>query len=351
MLSLAEDRSFFADTPYSITNKTHLQEFFYFFRDFFQVIGRTAPEYNGAERNRWGAAETEGQTLKEREVLMMLPVRLAKAAVKTVSLRAGRINEIRIRTGRPLSVTMGDESVSCGVVCRPDETAYVLDKLCGGSMYSHGDTIREGFVSAPGGIRAGVCGRAVTRDGVIDAVTDVTSVSIRIPQRVPGAADSLFELLESRGFCDNALVYSLPGVGKTTLLRELICRLASGERGRRVAVVDTRFELGAGLEDEPLNADFLLGYPRGKGIEIATRTMAPQFIVCDEIASADDARAVEEAASSGVRIIASIHAGTLGEARTSPFTEKLTDRGVFTVFAGLSRDGDGRYSATITAEP
>ena len=281
----------------------------------------------------------------------MLPVRLAKAAVKTVALRSGRINEIRIRTGRPLFVTMGNESVSCGVICRPDETAYVLDKLCGGSMYSHGDTIREGFVSAPGGIRAGICGRAVTRDGKIDAVTDVTSIMIRIPQRAPGAADGLFELMSSRGFCDNALVYSLPGVGKTTLLRELICLLASGESARRVAVVDTRFELGAGIEDEPLNADFLLGYPRGKGIEIATRTMAPQFIVCDEIASRDDARAVEEAASSGVRIIASIHAGTIDEARASPFASRLTDNGFFTVFAGLSRDGDGRYSAELTADP
>ena len=281
----------------------------------------------------------------------MLPMRLAKAAVKTVALRSGRINEIRIRTGRPLFVTMGNESVSCGVICRPDETAYVLDKLCGGSMYSHGDTIREGFVSAPGGIRAGICGRAVTRDGRIDAVTDVTSIMIRIPQRAPGAADSLFDLLGSRGFCDNALVYSLPGVGKTTLLRELICLLASGESARRVAVVDTRFELGAGIEDEPLNADFLLGYPRGKGIEIATRTMAPQFIVCDEIASRDDARAVEEAASSGVRIIASIHAGTIDEARLSPFASRLTDNGFFTVFAGLSRDGDGRYSAELTADP
>ncbi|MBR3991786.1 MAG: hypothetical protein IKI91_06580 [Clostridia bacterium] len=281
----------------------------------------------------------------------MLPVRLAKAAVKTVALRSGRINEIRIRTGRPLFVTMGNESVSCGVICRPDETAYVLDKLCGGSMYSHGDTIREGFVSAPGGIRAGICGRAVTRDGRIDAVTDVTSIMIRIPQRAPGAADSLFDLLGSRGFCDNALVYSLPGVGKTTLLRELICLLASGGSARRVAVVDTRFELGAGIEDEPLNADFLLGYPRGKGIEIATRTMAPQFIVCDEIASSDDARAVEEAASSGVRIIASIHAGTIDEARASPFASRLTDNGFFTVFAGLSRDGDGRYSAELTADP
>lgn len=279
----------------------------------------------------------------------MLPVRLAKAAVKTVALRTGRINEIRIRTGRPLFVTMGNESVSCGVICRPDETAYVLDKLCGGSMYTHGDTLREGFVSAAGGIRAGVCGRAVTRDGKIDAVTDVTSIMIRIPQRAPGAADGLFELMSSRGFRDNALVYSLPGTGKTTLLRELILCLASGDAARRVAVVDTRFELGAGLEDEPLNADFLLGYPRGKGIEIATRTMSPQFIICDEIASAEDARAVEEATSSGIRIVASFHGDSVTSVRSSPFAERLIDKNVFGIFAGISRDGDGRYSVELTA--
>ncbi len=278
----------------------------------------------------------------------MLPVRLAKAVVKTAALRAGRINEIRIRTGRPLYIIMGDESVSCGVICRQDETVFVLDKLCGGSMYSHGDTIREGFVSAAGGIRAGVCGRAVTRDGKIDAVTDVTSVMIRIPQRVRGAADRVFELMESRGFRDNVLVYSLPGVGKTTLLRELIYRLASGENARRVAAVDTRFELGAGLEDEPLNADFLLGYPRGKGIEIATRTMSPQYIICDEIASAEDALAVEEATSSGVRIVASFHADSLSSVRSSLFTKRLVDKETFGIFAGIVRDGDGHWSVELT---
>ena len=75
----------------------------------------------------------------------------------------------------------------------------------------------------------------------------------------------------------------------------------------------------------------------------------PFIIICDEIASAEDARAVEEATSSGIRIVASFHGDTVASVRSSPFAERLIDKNVFGIFAGISRDGDGRYSVELTA--
>ena len=54
--------------------------------------------------------------------------------------------------------------------------------------------------------------------------------------------------------------------------------------------------------------DVLRGYPRAKGIEIATRTLSPEVIFCDEIGSAEEAKAILSAQNSGVPLIATAHA-------------------------------------------
>lgn len=285
----------------------------------------------------------------EREALLMLPHRLAKAVVKTAALHSGIVNEIRIRCSRPLSITTSGKNYQCGVVCTREEVALVVRNLCGNSLYSHSETIREGYICASNGIRAGICGRAVVESGRIMSVTEITSLCIRIPRRVRGAADEAYGLLAKKSFSSGMLVYSKPGVGKTTLLREMIAKLAGGESPMRVAVIDTRYELCAGL-NEALMVDVLNGYPRGKGIEIAMRTLSPQYIVCDEIGSIDDVRAIAESASSGVKIIASIHADSYSSLKNSVFMQNLKDKNIFEIYFGLlSRDPHtNRYETEIT---
>ena len=283
-----------------------------------------------------------GRSALERAALTMLPPKLSCAAVRTLSFHAGGLCEIRLRSNGPFTVTVDGTEFRTGAVCSPNDLEYVVRSLTGNSLYSHAETIREGYICAAGGIRAGVCGRAVTRGDRIDAVTLVSSINIRIPHRVSGAADGVFRLISGLSRPYGVLIHSKPGIGKTTLLRELISLLSTGDGARRIAVVDTRHELSAGLECGGALVDFLSGYPREKGIEIATRTLSPEIVVCDEISTRSDADAIMRASSAGVSVIATCHGPSLSEIKRSPAAGELIAAGAFDLFVGLSgRDPSG----------
>ena len=288
----------------------------------------------------------------ERAALELLPYRLSCAAAKCISLYRGRFNELRMRVGQPLCITVSGRNTVTDAVCTEEDLEFTVRRLSGNSLYSHANTLIEGYITSPEGIRAGICGRAVTDGEHITAVTDISSVCIRVPRRAPGAADEAYALLKRRGFSDGMLVYSAPGIGKTTLLRELCVKLASGEDPKRAAVVDTRGELAAGI-DEYVSADIMSAYPRGRGIEIAVRTLSPEFIICDEIGSPDDAEAIRHASASGVRIIASAHAEDIDSLLRSDWIRELASTGVFGIYLGLlSREGSGyRTSVTYSEAP
>lgn len=285
----------------------------------------------------------------QNEALLLLPHKLAAAVRRASSLRQGVFNEIRLRTGRPLCITSGGTSIPCGIVCTQDDVDATLRALCGNSLYSHSETIKDGYIAAPGGIRAGVCGRAVVELGIIVSVTDITSICIRIPRRIYGAADELYDLLKSSSFQSGMLIYSRPGIGKTTALRELTSRLAGGENPLRVALVDTRCEIAGGL-DGMLTVDILSGYPRSIGIEIALRTLSPEYIICDEIGSVADADAIAAASTSGVPLIASSHASSLEELLSSKFMRMPGVANAFDIFVCLKgRDRrSGKFKIDVT---
>ena len=128
--------------------------------------------------------------------------------------------------------------------------------------------------------------------------------------------------------------------GKTTALRSLAARIASGRSARRVVIVDEREEIFSdallGLE-----VDVLSGYRRAYGISLATRTMSPEIIVTDEIAT-EDAGAILRSVNSGVPIIASAHAGSSDELMRREDIIEFIKRRVFESFVELARV-DGHF--------
>jgi stage III sporulation protein AA len=265
--------------------------------------------------------------------------------------------EIRLRTGRPIMLSLPDGPVFITLSGQPAfnlrsglliaEKANIDEAfrlICDCSVHSHQREIRNGFVTLRGGHRAGICGTAVTEGDEVSNIRDISSINLRIARDISGAADKTVSALLKEGGVSGALIFGPPGCGKTTVLRDLARQLSSGGRGARmlrVAVIDERGEIAATFQGQPQNdlgpcCDVLDGYPKGEGIMQAVRCLSPDVVICDEIGGEADEKAVEFSLNAGVTIIASAHAGSLSELMARPQTARLIACGAFKMAVHLS---------------
>lgn len=274
-------------------------------------------------------------------VLKRLPPPILQAVIRGEQ-SYGEISEIRIRTDRHLALTTVEDGQNRLTTLITDAAmvAQSVCALCNHSLHAHMDTIREGYIAVAGGIRVGVAGRAVCEGGTIRNVADITSLCIRIPANVRQVSGRVLQELRRGGYRESYLFYSPPGVGKTTLLRDLAGAL-SNQVGLRVALIDTRMELCCGELANSAHIDIYSGYPKGIAIEMATRTMNPQYIICDEIGSLEEAVALLAVENTGVPLLASAHAADLEGLLRRQNIRILHRAGIFDRYVGLSREGRG----------
>ena len=193
----------------------------------------------------------------------------------------------------------------------------------------------------------GICGKATLQNGQITGISEFTSLNIRMPKRIYHAADYLYDLIRSRDYKCSVILYSLPGVGKTTILRELIYNLSCSETPVRFSVIDSREEIIGGLDIEaPLDA--YISYPKGKAITLATRSMTPEMIICDEISTLTEAEAVLNSVNCGVSFIATTHASSFNELKMKEQLYPLMKNNVFDYALGITREhGSTKYKYTL----
>ena len=234
-----------------------------------------------------------------------------------------QIAEIRLRAGRPsVTVNVFGEMKACSAAFSAKEIADCFAEICRYSVYSYEEEIARGFITLDGGHRVGLCGTAVTKNGRITSLKDISGLNIRIAHQIYGCADELYERVFSSGL-HSLLLAGKPLSGKTTLLRDLARRL--GER-YRVVLIDSRGELSASVCGTPsfdvgLNTDALCGCEKSEGIMLSIRSLSPEVIICDEIGN--DEAAVEQAMFCGVKIIASAHADSIDQLKKRPSTRSL----------------------------
>lgn len=258
-----------------------------------------------------------------------------------------RLSEIRLRAGHQAALLLDGGNLLLPPVLSRAELADTLAALCGGSLYAHSESLRQGYLSAFG-CRVGVAGRAVYDGGRVCGMADITSLCIRLPHAVPGAGDIAVKAFALLGGQAGLLIYSPPGGGKTTLLREFARTVSCGSCARRVALVDARGELYDPAFSPGCQVDVLRAYPLAEGIEMATRTLSPELIVCDEIGSMREAEAILSVQGCGVPLVASAHAATVEELLARPPIASLVAGGAFAAYIGIMRQGNEFFYSVQT---
>ena len=265
-------------------------------------------------------------------ILDVLPPRYAQALR---ALRWDIVQELRLRAGQPMLLkavtgftTLPQIAAAASAVVTAAEVEAVLAAATRQSAYSAQETLRDGYVTLPGGHRIGICGTCVQRSGETYGMKDITSLNIRVAHDVSIEPMRLRSRLD-----DNLLIIGCPGSGKTTLLRN--CIRALSERGQCVCVADERGEIAA--FDLGQNVDVLRGCGKQAAIERLLRTMAPDWIAVDEISAEEDVRAVERTAYCGVKLLATAHASGVDELNKRGVYRQLIGSGVFPAALVLGR--------------
>lgn len=279
-------------------------------------------------------------------VLKKLPKRMFDEVFRLAASRPAGISalrELRVRTSGICTALLESECIPLAYKIRSDEMIELVRDICDGALYANRDNISSGYVSLEGGIRVGIIGTAKYEKGVSIGVSNISSLMFRFPHSECAFGDELFEIWK-KSPQDGMLIYSPPGVGKTTALRTLATKIGSGESALQVAVVDERCEFSE-CDSIGARVDVLRGYHRKEGIEIATRTMSPDVVIIDELGAAD-ASGIAEVVRCGVPLLASVHAGSYGELSQKSLLSPLISCGAFTRFVGISRCGD-KYSLEL----
>lgn len=262
----------------------------------------------------------------------LLPVRMRN---QVDMLGKDHLQELRLRLQQPPELLTSRGCIRLNDTVRQEDLHFIINTA---SRYSPwiSSTISQGYITAPGGHRIGLCGDALVTEGRMMGIGNATSLCLRVARDFPGIAKGLEQMLGS------VIIVGSPGAGKTTLLRDLI-RQRSEYGGKNIAVVDERGEIfpyvhSCACFDTGSRTDILSGCSKTQGVSFVLRTMGPQIIAVDEITDRKDCDALLQAGWCGVDLLATAHAGSMKDLLSRPIYRPVIDSGLFQHVIVLQQD-------------
>lgn len=190
-----------------------------------------------------------------------------------------------------------------------DEIKFVVDRVC----------------KFGGDNRAGIPRTLHRISAIKNRTNDIIGLTLRVGRAVYGTISLISDLVNTDR---SILLMGRPGVGKTTMLREM-ARVLADDFQKRVVIVDTSNEI-AGDGDIPHPG---IGLARRMQVphhdlqhEVmieAVQNHMPEVIVVDEIGTEQEAYAARTIAERGVQLIATAHGNSLTNLLLNPTLSDL----------------------------
>lgn len=235
-----------------------------------------------------------------QELLVILPVWIQEAALSVKGLE-----EIAVDVGRNLVVKYDGGYQAFERSVTKEDLHYIVHRI-------HG--FREDN-------RTGIDKTFHRIAAIRDRYGEIVGITIRFGRFIAGAAQVLYDMLTSTK--DSLMLIGRPGVGKTTILRD-VARILAEDLGPRVVIVDSSNEIGGDGKIPHLG----IGHARRLQVpepSMQARIMmqaianhGPEVVIADEIGYHSDVNVVVTMARRGVRFIATAHGDCLKDIVDNP---------------------------------
>ena len=134
--------------------------------------------------------------------LSVLPVWLRQEVREQTQLQ-----ELRLRQDMPPELIFKEKRLWLKQPVIRQDLSFVLNAASRYSPWT-ASSMAQGYVTAPGGHRIGICGEAVIKEGSVSGIREVTSLCLRVARDYPGIAEKAGKLPGS------VLILGAPGWGK-----------------------------------------------------------------------------------------------------------------------------------------